>query len=314
LDHPINRAIVIGGLGFIGSYVTEELLTQNISTTIYDNLSSGKLNNSSYFISQIDIVEADILDLEQLICAMKGIKYVFHLAAITSVPQSITDPYQTHKINNTGTLNVLWAALKAGVSRVIISSSCSVYGDVNMPPLKETDIPSPKSPYAASKLIGETLAESFYHSYGLETVCLRYFNVYGLRQRADSGYAAAIPRFIQCYKQKKYPQIYGDGSQSRDFIHVTDVARANILAASLPSSVLAKHRVFNIGTGYSTSILKLLEIISNQAGYYIEPDFQPARIGDIKQSYADITLAKKYLKFNPVVNLNDGIKELIDHE
>ena len=308
------KAIVTGASGFIGSYITEELVKRNIATIVYDNFSSGELKNISSLVSQIHIMEADILDLEKLVSAMKGIDYVFHLAALTSVPQSVIDPLQTHEINNTGTLNVLWAALKAEVSRVVISSSCSVYGDINTPPLKEEDCPSPKSPYAASKLIAESLAESFYYSYGLETVCLRYFNVYGLRQRVDSGYAAAIPRFIQCYKQKEPPQIYGDGSQSRDFIHVTDVARANILAASLPSSVLAKHRVFNIGTGYSTSILKLLEIISNQAGYYIEPDFQPARIGDINQSYADITLAKKHLKFNPVVNLNDGIKELIDHE
>ena len=202
-----HSAIVIGGLGFIGSYVTEKLVEQHTTTVVYDNLSSGKLKNSSHLISKIEIVESDILDLEQLIFTMKGIDCVFHLAALTSVPQSVIDPYQTHEVNNTGTLNVLWAALKAGVSRVVISSSCAVYGDTNTPPLKETDLPSPKSPYAASKLIAETLAESFYHSYGLETVCLRYFNVYGLRQRADSGYAAAIPKFIQCCRNLSSPQL-----------------------------------------------------------------------------------------------------------
>lgn len=308
------KALVVGGLGFIGSHLTEELIKQGILPVIYDNFSSGTLDNIHSLGSKIQIIKADILDIDQLILSMEDIDYVFHLAALTSVPQSLIEPYETHKVNNTGTFNVLWASLKAKVSKVIISSSCAVYGDINQPPLKETYLPSPKSPYAASKLVAENLAESFYHSYGLETVSLRYFNVYGLRQRADSGYAAAIPKFIGCYKQRQMPQIYGDGLQSRDFIHVTDVARANILAASLPSSVLAKHRVFNIGTGYSTSISKLLEIISNQAGYNIEPDFQPARVGDIDQSYADITLAKKYLKFNPVVNLNDGIKELINHE
>ena len=308
------KTVVIGGFGFIGSHLITPLLTQDTNPIVYDNFSTGKIKNLSHYHNQIQIVEGDISDLDRMQKLLNHVDCVFHLAALISVPQSVTDPYQTHEINNTGTLNVLWAALKAGVSRVVISSSCSVYGDIHEPPLKEADLPNPKSPYAASKLTAETLAESFYHSYGLETVCLRYFNVYGLRQRADSGYAAAIPRFIQCYKQKQPPQVYGNGLQSRDFVHVTDVARANILAASLPSSVLAKHRVFNIGTGYSTSILKLLEIISNQAGYYIEPDFQPARIGDINQSYADITLAKKYLKFNPVVNLNDGIKELIDYE
>lgn len=308
------KALVIGGLGFIGSHLTEGLIKQGILPVIYDNFSSGTLDNIHSLGSKIQIIKADILDIDQLIPSMEDIDYVFHLAALTSVPQSLIEPYKTHQVNNTGTFNVLWAALKAKVSKVIISSSCAVYGDINQPPLKETYLPFPKSPYAASKLVAENLAESFYHSYGLETISLRYFNVYGLRQRAESGYAAAIPKFIACYKQKHIPQIYGDGLQSRDFIHVTDVARANILAALLPGNILAKHRVFNIGTGYGTSILKLLEIISNQAGYYMEPDLQPARVGDINQSYGDISLAKKYLKFNPVINLNDGIKELIDYE
>ena len=304
------KAVITGGCGFIGSHLVELLLNRDISVIIYDDLSTGKLENLQFCQDQIHIISSDIRNLDKLNQTLKGVDWLFHLAALTSVPQSVIDPYQTHEINNTGTLNVLWAALKAGVSRVVISSSCAVYGDRHAPPLKETDLPSPKSLYAASKVTAEALAESFYQSYGLETVCLRYFNVYGPRQRADSDYAAAIPKFIQCYQQKQSPQVYGDGLQSRDFIHVSDVARANLLAASLSSSILKSDRVFNIATGSSTSILKLLEIISNQAGYYIEPDFQPARIGDINQSYADITLAKKYLKFNPVVNLNDGIKEL----
>ena len=205
---------------------------------------------------------------------------------------------------------MLWAAQQAGVSRVVIASSCSIYGDSHYPPLKELDLPAPKSLYAASKLIAETLAESFYHSYGLEVICLRYFNVYGRRQRADSAYAAAIPRFIQCYKNKERPQVYGDGLQTRDFIHVTDVARANILAAFLPNEVLKKQRVFNIGTGRGTSILKLLQIISHEAGYYIEPEFREARVGEVLDSYADTTFTKEYLGFEPMVSLEEGIKNL----
>ena len=304
------KALITGGCGLIGSHLVELMLAQDIFVIIYDDLSTGNLENLQFCRDQIQVIEADIRDLDRLNKALKGVDCLFHLAALTSVPQSVADPYKTHEINNTGTLNVLWAALKAGVSRVVISSSCAVYGDIHEPPLKETDLPNPKSPYAASKLTAETLAESFYHSYGLETVCLRYFNVYGLRQRADSGYAAAIPRFIQCYKQKQPPQVYGNGLQSRDFVHVTDVARANILAASLSTRALAENRVFNIGTGNSTSILKLLDIISSEAGYYMEPEFQPARVGDIQQSYADITLARERLKFNPMVKLEDGIKEL----
>ena len=304
------KAIVTGGLGFIGSSLVGQLIKQEANTIVYDNFSSGKSENILDNGSDIQIVKNDIRDLDALNTALKGIDSVFHLAALTSVPQSIEDPISTHEVNNTGTLNVLWSALKSGVSRVVIASSCSVYGDSHYPPLKELDLPAPKSLYAASKLTAENLAESFYHSYGLEVVCLRYFNVYGRRQRADSAYAAAIPRFIQCYKHKERPQVYGDGLQTRDFIHVTDVARANILAASLPSEILKKQRVFNIGTGTITSILKLLQTISNEAGYYIEPEFRDARAGEVLASYADTTLAKEYLGFETMVDLETGIKDL----
>lgn len=305
------KAVITGGCGFIGSHLVDSLLDQGVYPIIYDNLSTGNIENLQSCQNRVKIIEADIRDLDKLNKSLKNVDLVFHLAALTSVPQSILDPYQTHEINNTGTLNVLWAALKARVSRVVISSSCAVYGDRHIPPLKETHIPSPKSPYAASKLTAETLAESFYHSYGLETVCLRYFNVYGLRQRADSDYAAVIPRFVECYHQKTSPKIYGNGQQSRDFIHVSDVARANILAASLPSNILEKHRVFNIGTGNKTNLLELLDLISMQTNYYLEPTFLPTRQGEIEHSYADITLAQKKLNFQPLISLEEGIKSLL---
>jgi len=305
------KAIVIGGSGFIGSYVTQELVKQNITTLVYDNFSTGDINNLSSISSKIHIIKADVTDLEQLQASMEGVNYVFHLAAQTSVSESLLDPILTNQINNIGTLNVLWSAFKAKVSRVIIASSCSVYGDSHQPPLKESCLPNPKSPYAASKLIAEAFAESFYHSYGLETICLRYFNVYGLRQRADSDYAAVIPRFIECYRQKKAPQIYGAGLQSRDFIHVSDVARANILAAMLPSTIVSKHRVFNIGTGIKTNLLELLDLISKYTNSYLEPTFLSSRQGEIEHSCASPDLAQEQLDFRALVSLEEGIKTLL---
>lgn len=305
------KAIVIGGSGFIGSYITQELVKQNISTLVYDDFSTGSIENLSSIGSEIQVIKANISNLDQLCTAMEGVDYVFHLAAQTSVTDSLINPFLTNQINNTGTLNVLWAASQAKVSRVIIASSCSVYGDSHQPPSQESYLPNPKSPYAASKFIAEVLAESFYHSYGLETVCLRYFNVYGRRQRSDSDYAAVIPRFIECYRQKKNPQIYGNGQQSRDFIHVSDVARANILAVTLSSSIIKQHRVFNIGTGHQTNLLDLLNLISQQTGYYLEPNFLPSRQGEVCHSFADVNLSREKLGFQPLVSLEEGIKSLL---
>ena len=305
------KAIITGGLGFIGSSLVERLIKHGSKVAIYDNFSSGSLENILDNRSDIQIFENDIRDLDALISSLRGIDCVFHLAALTSVAQSIEDPISTHEVNNTGTLNLLWAALQAKVPRVVIASSCSVYGDLHNPPLKESDLPAPKSLYAASKMTAETLAESFYHSYGLETVCLRYFNVYGRRQRSDSDYAAVIPRFIECYRQKKNPQIYGNGQQSRDFIHVSDVARANILAATLSSSIIKQHRVFNIGTGHQTNLLDLLNLISQQTGYYLEPNFLPSRQGEVCHSFADVNLSREKLGFQPLVSLEEGIKSLL---
>ena len=197
------KALVTGGAGFIGSHLVEALVTKGVEVTVIDNLSTGSLNNLKSLQSKICILEKDIQDDAILMSAMKGMDWVFHLAAQTTVSGSVANPQLTHAVNNSGTLNILWAALKAQVTRVVISSSCAVYGDLHFPPLKESYVPSPKSPYAASKLFAESLAHSFYYSYGLETVCLRYFNVYGQRQNTKSDYAAVIPCFIECYHQNK---------------------------------------------------------------------------------------------------------------
>lgn len=305
------NALITGGCGFIGSHLVDLLLDQGIKPIVYDNFSTGNIENLKHCQNQIEVIEGDVRNLDKLEKTLSQVDWVFHLAALSSVSESLVSPFITHEVNNTGTLNVLWAALQGKVSRVIIASSCSVYGDLYSLPLKETDLLSPKSLYAASKLAAEALAESFFQSYGLETVCLRYFNVYGLRQREDSAYAAVIPKFIRCYQQRQVPQIYGDGKQSRDFIHVSDIARANILAAKSSSEIIARQRIFNIGTGKQTSILDLLNLIFQQNNYQLDPLFFPDRLGEIKHSCADISLAQEKLNFQPLVSLEEGIKFLL---
>lgn len=305
------KALVTGGAGFIGSNLVEFLLNNGVDVKVYDNFSSGSLKNLTFIQSEIEAIESDVRNFDALVAAMEGVNLVFHLAALVSVPESLNNPRLTYDINTEGTLNVLSAALKSGVSRVVISSSCAVYGDRHEPPLKETDLPMPKSPYAASKLTTEAWAESFYQSYGLKTVCLRYFNVYGPRQKSDSDYAAVIPKFLDCYQRKQRPKVYGDGLQTRDFIYVEDVARANFLAATASSEIIANHRVFNVGTGNGLSLLKLLEAITTQMGYEIEPEFYSPRVGDIKNSWANASLVKNELGFEPKINIYLGIKKLL---
>lgn len=307
----MKKVLVTGGAGFIGSHLVKFLSNNGVDVKVYDNLSSGSLKNLASIQSKIETIESDVRNLDALVAAMEGVDSVFHLAALVSVPESVNNPRLTYEINAEGTLNVLSAALKSGVSRVVISSSCAVYGDRHEPPVKETDLPMPKSPYAASKLTAEAWAESFYQSYGLETVCLRYFNVYGPGQKSDSDYAAVIPKFLDCYYRKQRPKVYGDGLQTRDFIYVEDVARANFLAATASSDIIASHRVFNVGTGNGLSLLELLEAIAAQMGYEIEPEFHPARIGDIRDSWADASLFKKELDFDPKIDIDLGIKKLL---
>ena len=305
------KALVTGGAGFIGSHLVEKLVQMGIDTIVYDNLSTGNMANLSSIRSDFKFVHADVRDLDSLISATKKVDWVFHLAALTSVNQSIIDPLLVADINIKGTQNVLWASLKSEVSRVVFSSSCAVYGDAHKSPLKEIYLPNPKSPYAASKLAAEAWAESFYYAYGLETISLRYFNVYGQRQSSNSDYAAVIPRFLQFYQEKNHPQIYGDGLQSRDFVYVADVAEANLLAANINSDLLRYNRVFNIGFGRSFNLLELLNSISQLLKYHLEPQFLPPRVGEVRHSCADISLAKDFLRFSPVVDMEIGINNLL---
>ena len=308
------KALVTGGAGFIGSHLVRFLLHNGVDVKVYDSFSSGSLKNLVSVESEVEVIKSDVRNFDALVAAMEGVGLVFHIAAFVSVSESVNNPRLTYEVNAEGTLNTLSAALLSGVSRVVISSSCAVYGDRHEPPLKETDLPMPRSPYAASKLTAEAWAESFYQSYGLETVCLRYFNVYGPGQKSDSDYAAVIPKFLNCYNWKQRPKVYGDGLQTRDFIYVEDVAWANFLAATASSEIMANHRIFNVGTGKGLNLLKLLEAIATEMGDKIQPEFHPPRVGDIRHSWANTSLVKNELGFEPKINIDLGIKKLLSKD
>jgi UDP-glucose 4-epimerase len=303
------KVLVTGGAGFIGSHLTKALLNKGVNVIVYDNFSSGSMEKLESIKSKITIIKDDIRNHETLSKALAKTDYVFHLAALTSVHNSIFDPMDTFDINANGTLNVLYHSHQAGVKRVVIASSCAIYGNQTLCPIPEDAKPLLRSPYATSKLVGETYADNFYNVYSLETVCLRYFNVYGPDQNADSDYASVIPRFIKAVKSNTPPQIYGTGKQSRDFIYVQDVVRANFQAA-FELKDLKKQRIFNIGTGKATSLLDLVEALSTISGVKMKPQFYEARKGDIESSCAEMTTSKQVLGFNSKTSLEAGLKEL----
>jgi len=301
------KALVTGGAGFIGSHLVEELASRQNEVVIIDDLSSGTMDNIIYFIEtpnhyDIKFVHESILNLALLKKLFEGIDYVFHQAAIPSVDKSINDPQSTHDVNVTGTLNVLIAARDNSVKKVVFASSCAVYGNSTGLPKREDMTPNPQSIYAANKLAGEYYCQVFYQIYGLPTVCLRYFNVYGARQNSSSEYAAVIPRFIQSVRDKKSPIIYGDGEQTRDFVSVKDVVEANILAAK--SDVVG---VYNIGKGESISVNKLAELIIKIMGSRIEPTHQEPKIGEIRHSLAAISKAKQF-GYIPKYDIEEALK------
>ena len=299
--------LVTGGAGFIGSHIVEMLRQRHEDVRVFDNFSTGKRANLEN-VAGIDIVEGDVRDAAALHKAVNGVDYILHLAAQVSVPQSMSDPLTTHAINVTGTLNVLIAAAAYKVRRVVFTSSCAVYGDNDELPLPENTLTQPLSPYAASKLMGEMYCQTFYRVSGLPTVCLRYFNVYGARQDPHGAYAAAIPRFIQRMGQGQPPVIYGDGTQTRDFVHVSDVVRANLLACECDQ---AGGQVFNIATGHGVSLLQLVTVLNNLQGTAYTPEFQPPRRGDIKHSLGSGAKAARLLQFTPKMPLREGLAGML---
>ncbi len=303
------RYLVTGGAGFIGSNTVDELVRRGHSVVVLDDLSSGKEENLAEIRSKITFVKGSITDLEAVQKAIHQAEYVIHLAARTSVPRSVKDPLETNKINVEGTLNVLVAARDNKVKRVVFASSSSVYGETPTLPKSEAMQPQPISPYGVSKYAGELYAQTFGRCYGLEAVCLRYFNIFGPRQDPDSPYSGVLSRFAAAFLEEQPPVVYGDGEQTRDFTYVDNAVQANLLACEAPS---ASGGVFNVGTGARVSLNQTLEQLQRISGKKLEVKYEPAREGDIRDSQADITKAREVLGYEPAVVFDEGLERTFE--
>jgi UDP-glucose 4-epimerase len=302
------KALVTGGAGFIGSHIAEEMVKRGWQVTIIDDLSTGRMENIQRLLAHnsLSFLLGSITDLPLLQAAFKGVDYVFHQAAIPSVPSSIENPLATHEVNITGTLNVLLAARDNKVKKVVFASSCAIYGNEPTLPKKEDMPADPQSPYAVSKLTAEYYCSVFTNIFRLPTVCLRYFNVYGPRQNPSSEYAAVIPKFIKVVTGGKAPTIYGDGEQTRDFVYVNDVVRANLLAAE--SDITG---VFNIGTGEKISLNQLVQVIlKTMSRNEIKPLYAEEKPGEVKHSLADISKAGAF-GWKPEYRVHKGLDNML---
>ena len=299
--------LVTGGAGFIGSHIVEALVRRGDRVRVLDNFSTGnRLNLQS--VPGIEVVEGDIRDVDLVRRTVQGADYVIHHAAIISIPQSMADPVTTNAVNVTGTLNLLQAARQSNVKRFVLASSCAVYGDNPALPLSETSDTRPLSPYAASKLIGEVYCQAFYRAYGLPTTCLRYFNIFGPRQNPDGDYAAVIPKFARRMAAGQPPIIFGDGQQTRDFVHVSDVVLANLLACE---RVEAIGQVFNVASGRGVSLLELVEMMNRSNDTHLAPTFEGAREGDIRHSVGSNRRIADQLGFVLEKSFVDQLAEII---
>lgn len=299
------RYLVTGGAGFIGSNTVDELVRRGHGVVVLDDLSSGKEENLADVRGKITLIKGSITDLEMVQKAMLQADYVIHLAARTSVPRSVKDPIDTNRINVDGTLNVLVAARDNKVKRVVFAASSSAYGDTPTLPKSENMPPVPISPYGVSKYVGELYAQTFGRCYGLENVCLRYFNIFGPRQDPDSPYSGVLSRFATAFLDSTQPVVFGDGEQTRDFTYVDNAVAANILASEAPT---ASGRTFNIGTGHSVSLNQVLQMLQKISGKTLEAKYEAPRDGDIRDSLADIRLAQESLGYEPSVHFEEGLQ------
>jgi len=303
------KCLVTGGAGFIGSHLVAALVERGDEVRVLDDLSTGSLANLDAVRDRIEWIEGDVRDLATVRRAVDGVEVVFHEAALASVTRSIENPAATHEVCVTGTLNVLLAARDAGVRRVVYAASSSAYGGCGKLPNSEEHVPEPLSPYAAAKLAGEHYCAAFYHVFGLETVRLRYFNVFGPRQDPNSPYSAVIPLFITAMLAGRPPTVHGDGLQSRDFTYVSNVVHANLLAAEAPA---AAGRLYNVATGRRANLLELIRTLNELLGTEIKPVHTDPRPGDVRHSQADISRAEKELGYSVQVELREGLRRTLE--
>ncbi len=303
--------LITGVGGFIGSSLAQALLSRGEQVRGVDNFSTGKRNNLAEIRDQIDLREADILDLDAMHKACVGVDYVLHQAAIPSVPKSILDPLSSNRANVDGTVTLLIAARDAKVKRVVYAASSSAYGDTPTLPKHEDMPPNPISPYAVAKLASEHYMISFYRCYGLETVCLRYFNVFGPRQDPSSPYSGVLARFITQMLKGEPPTMFGDGEQSRDFTYIDNAVEANLLACKAPAEKAAG-QMFNIATGRRITLNETFKILQNLTGFSGQPHYGPERAGDIKHSLADVSKAEANLGYKPKVDFEEGLLRTVE--
>ena len=301
--------LITGGAGFIGSHLVEHLVAAGHDVTVLDDLSSGSRANLAAVRRQIRFIRGSVTDLNTCRRAAAGVDCVLHHAAVTSVQRSVDEPLVTHQVNATGTLNVLLAAREKGVRRLVYAGSTSAYGNPDTLPNSEEHVTRPLSPYAASKLAGEEYCVAFHATYGLETVVLRYFNIFGPRQDPNSQYAAVVPRFITTALAGERPTIFGDGGQTRDFVYIANIVHANLLAARAPAGVVGQ--VFNVGCGKGVSVNQLWEHIRTLAGVPLAPHYTQGRAGEVRNSVAGLAKTTRLLGYQPIIDFEEGLRQTV---
>jgi len=310
----MSKYLITGGAGFIGSSIAEHLIKEGHFVRVLDNFFSGKEENLDFSkglgLDQFELIRGDITHATDCDRACQGMDYVLHQAALRSVPKSLQDPFSYNRVNIDGVLTVLQASSKHKVKRFVFASSSSIYGDTTQFPEKEEHLPLLISPYALSKLTGEYYCRIFSEFFGLETVCLRYFNVFGPKQALDDEYAVVVPKFIHCLLNNEQPPIFGTGLQSRDFTHIKNVISANILSATTPG---IKHEVFNVAFGQENTVLELVAALNRIIGKNIQPKFLALRPGDVFKTSADISKISRKINYKPLVNFEEGLKLTVAH-